>query len=191
MIRTARQYKQRMQEGFTLVELLVVVGIVAVMSSIVLVQFGAGNDDAELQSAESIVETDLRTILTWAQSGRKCCGGSAPNGYGIVYTIGDAGYDIYADFNGDHIYTSGGGSTDQIVEAVLFADQQITDVIVSNCIPQDMSSTYCDIFIDIPNGDVYTNGNRIADLRIILQHNTTGDTVNIVVDNTSGRINSL
>lgn len=177
------------QSGFTLIELIVVVGIVAVMSSLVLVQFGAGNNDAELQNAELLLETDLRTTLSWAQSGRKCCSGSAPNGYGVITTVGDAGYQIYAEFNGDNMYTSG-GSTDQIVETISFTDEQINDVVISDCIPLFGTTGYCDMYIDMPSGDIYTNGNQIADLAITLEHDSTGDTVVVVVDNTSASINS-
>ena len=175
-----------MQKGFTVIELLVVISMVAVMSLIVLVQFGSGNEGFALGSAEQLLKTDIRGALTWAQGGRTCCSDQVPDGYGVVLNIGDSTYDIYADLDGDQLYST---AADEIIESVDLEEEGAANVIISSCSPDDGSTTYCDIHFSVPSGNMYSTGDETTDTEIELTHSASGSTETMIVSVTTGNIN--
>lgn len=176
----------RSQRGFTVIELLVVIGMVAVMSLIVLVQFGAGNDAFALGNAEKLIKTDLRGALTWAQGGRTCCSDQVPYGYGVYFDIGDSTYQVYAELDDDQMYTSGG--LDEIIESVDLEEEGVADVTISSCTPDDGTGAYCDIYFSIPSGNMYSTGDEDSDTVVELMHSGTGGTETITIYAATGNV---
>lgn len=170
--------------GYTLVEMLLVIGVVAMLATIVTVQFVQTRQRLGLNSAQRVISADIRQALQWAQSGRTQ-GGSVPQGYGVVFTVGVSTYTVYASFDGDASFSS----ADTVVEVVdLPQGEQIPDVVVDGCVPLDASTNTCDLFIAGPSGTVYTNGKRVDDLNVVLRHLETGALLTVGVSLITGRI---
>lgn len=170
--------------GYTLVEMLLVIGVVAMLATIVTVQFVQTRQRMGLNGAQRVVSADVRQTLQWAQAGRTQ-GGVVPQGYGVVFTVGSPTYTVYASFDGDASFSG----ADTVVDAVdLLNDEQIDDVVVYGCAPLDTATNTCDLFIAGPSGTVYTNGKQVDDLKVVLQHLATGAQLPVSVSLSTGRI---
>ncbi len=170
--------------GYTLVEMLLVIAVVTLLATVVSVQFVQTRQRLGLNSAQRIVAADIRQVMQWAQSGRTE-GGAVPQGYGIVFTVGEAAYTVYASFDGDAVFSS----ADTVVETVdLAQNEQIADVVVDSCVPLDASTNTCDLFIAGPSAAVYTNGTQVNGLGVVLVHLETGTQLSVTVSQTTGRI---
>jgi prepilin-type N-terminal cleavage/methylation domain-containing protein len=95
--------------GFTLVELLVVIGIIAVISAIVFANYRQGERQFSLQRSSYSLVQDIRSAQNMAM-GARSVGGTVPEGYGVYFnsSLPDQ-YILFAD-NGDGLY--GAGDTD-------------------------------------------------------------------------------
>ena len=81
--------KSRIQKGFTLVELLIVVIILAILAAIVVPQFASSTDDAKLSSLDSNLATIRSSIeLYYHQHKGKYPGAGASNGGSCTATKG-------------------------------------------------------------------------------------------------------
>ncbi|MHA1481960.1 MAG: pilus assembly FimT family protein [Candidatus Heimdallarchaeaceae archaeon] len=107
------------EKGFTLLELLVVVGIIATLSSIVLGGYRAGEDKFALQRSANKLSQDLRRAENMAMMGNPApvnFGEIFPSGgYGFYFDVatstGAAGYyTFFCDCNNNVEYESGGAS---------------------------------------------------------------------------------
>ncbi|MFH1207286.1 MAG: prepilin-type N-terminal cleavage/methylation domain-containing protein [Patescibacteria group bacterium] len=75
----------RHQKGFTIAELLVVMAIIGLMTTLVLVNFQAGRRSTELRSAATKLLQDIRLAQSYTIAGNSisyCQGGSTANEYG-------------------------------------------------------------------------------------------------------------
>jgi prepilin-type N-terminal cleavage/methylation domain-containing protein len=175
--------------GFTVVEILVVIGIVGLLALVVVLQFIGTNRNYGMENAESIVRADLRRAIILSTTGKICCvANQTPEGYGIVFTPGETAYRIYADVDGDHLYAST-GSDEVIQEVDLEADELIDRVVIQSCSPALVLDGPCDFFVDAPGGIMYTNAELTTNLTVLLQQQDTEETISITVDLTSGQVN--
>ena len=78
------------EKGFTLLELVVVVGIIATLSSIVLGGYRTGEDKFSLQRSANKLSQDLRMAETMAMTGK-----ASPPFFGEIFPSG--GYGFYFD----------------------------------------------------------------------------------------------
>lgn len=90
--------RNRYTTGFTLIELMVVVGIIGLISAIVLATLNAPRD----KSKDAAVKADLRTILTQSQiyfgdHGNKYNDGSTPIAAGATCPTGAAPTTMFTD----------------------------------------------------------------------------------------------
>ena len=120
-----------MKSGFTLIELIVVLGVVALVSTIAFTTLKTGGETLALDRASHRLAQDLRRAAQMALRGEVfTCpnAGDTVAGYGIRFdksgsTIARC-YLIYADCTNDAVYTGpncatgGAGSTDGIVETI-------------------------------------------------------------------------
>ena len=107
------------EKGFTLLELLVVVGIIATLSSIVLGGYRTGEDKFALQRSANKLSQDLRRAENMAMMGNP-----APSNFGEIFPSGGYGfyfdaatstgavgyYTFFCDCNDNAYYESSGAS---------------------------------------------------------------------------------
>lgn len=92
--------------GFTLVELLVVISIIAVISAIVFANYRQGEKQFSLQRSAYKLTQDIRRAQNMAMASREV-GGAVPEGYGIyLNTTNPTQYILFAD-EGNGLYGSG------------------------------------------------------------------------------------
>ena len=101
-------------KGFTLLELIVVVGIIATLSSIVLGGYRTGEDKFSLQRSAHKLSQDLRRAENMAMTGK-----SAPitfgeifpsGGYGFYFAEGVSSYIFFCDCNNNAEYEASGSA---------------------------------------------------------------------------------
>lgn len=104
------QKTRNSEKGFTLVEVLTTVFIIAIISSIVLINYRQSNRQFALQRTATKLAQDIRKAQQMAMSATTClpCGGIVPSGgYGIYFNSATNGkYFLYADSDGNLKYTS-------------------------------------------------------------------------------------
>ncbi|MFC1597910.1 hypothetical protein ACFL2M_00040 [Patescibacteria group bacterium] len=173
--------------GYTVVEFAVVVGVVAVLSTLVLIQFTRTTATSELSSAKSVITADVRKVVTWAQAGKvEAVTGKVPNGYGIFYPMGGPTYSIYAEMDGNRRFDTV-SSSDLVVEEVdLAQDELIADVLLTTCLP---GGSKCDLFVESKSMKIYADADRVTDLELNFTHGGSGDSETVTVDLISGQIN--
>ncbi len=173
--------------GYTLVEMLMVIAIIGVLTTIVFVNFTGLRSEEELESASKVMAAEVRQVTTWSQTGKlEETTGLLPEGYGIVVQPGTDQYSLYAEFDGDFSYQATG--SDLLIETVTLSGDELIDTVeFSSCTP---TSPYCDLFTRIYSGEVYTAGSQVDDFEIVLEHTVSGDQLTVMVDRVSGAVNA-
>ena len=114
---------QKRDIGFTLVELLVSFAVIAVLATIVFVNFRSGNDILALERSAQKVVQDVRRTAGFALQGDQLvtCGSGTLSAYGIYIQEGGGSYIIFANCNGTDKegYDSG---QDTLIETVTLED---------------------------------------------------------------------
>jgi prepilin-type N-terminal cleavage/methylation domain-containing protein len=128
-----------MKKGFTLTELLVVIFIISLLTSISFPFYRTAQKQYILKSAAQKLAQDIRRAQEMAISARICgpCGNKVPPGYGIYLQQGNTSYLIYADTNpaqGNEIYDGG----DVIIETISFEG----GVFIKNVNPSSLSINF-------------------------------------------------
>ncbi|MCD6435017.1 MAG: prepilin-type N-terminal cleavage/methylation domain-containing protein [Clostridiales bacterium] len=90
--------------GFTLVELMVSVAIIAIISAMTLVNFRSTNNSAASSMAVQKLASDIRMVQGWALSLKDFNGSSPDGGWGIRFLKGKGSYIIFADIDGSKKY---------------------------------------------------------------------------------------
>jgi prepilin-type N-terminal cleavage/methylation domain-containing protein len=94
-----------MNKGFTLVELLAVISILVLITSITLSNYKAGDQSMSLERAAHKLSLDLRRAQGMAVSVNSF-EGEYPFGYGIYVNLNEAdSYIIFADLDNDNFYS--------------------------------------------------------------------------------------
>lgn len=104
------------QKAFTMIELLITMGVIALFTSLFFVDYGAGSNSLALERVVKKTAQDLRKTQEMAMSAT--IGETNTNGYGIYFdkTSGnEKKYIIYSNTNSNMYYESG---TDTIKETV-------------------------------------------------------------------------
>lgn len=170
-----------MRKGFTLIELLIVITLIGGISIAIVSQMSGSTDEYDLESALVVASADIRQIIVWAQTGRVCCEGDpnqeVPTGYGIYFATGQDSYVLYADNDGDKVYDTG-----EAFKTVDFsATERIENVEVYAC-------NQCDIYADVPTGQIYTDGDQNTNANIEIRNTASGDSNIISVNVNSGQV---
>lgn len=170
-----------MKKGFTLIELVVVMALIGGISVAIVSQFAGSTDEYDLDSALIAVSADIRQIVVWSQTGRVCCDGdpnpSVPTGYGVYFSTGQDSYVLYADDDGDKVYDS--GEEFEIVDFSATEGIQNTEIYACN---------QCDIYADVPTGQIYTDGDQSKNANIEIRNTASGNSDVISVNVNSGQV---
>ena len=102
--------------GFTLVELLVVSGIVALLTALVIPGWRAGEGSLAVQRTAAKISQDIRRTIELSLHAKSYdCEAGAITGYGLYVTSNSTSYTIFADCNNNQRYDS---ASDGPVETV-------------------------------------------------------------------------
>lgn len=139
--------------GFTLVEVLVVMFIIAMLSSILVVNWRKNEKRYQLQRAAQEVVQNLRKAQSMALAGKNLCDQAlpcVPENYGVFFGKTDVfSYVIFSDKNGNEKY--GGGESTELVERIdLDSGMEIS-------LSKDL-----DVVFLVPDGFITINGQPVT-----------------------------
>ncbi len=168
-----------MKKGFTIIELLVALGVFVVVTAMVVANFRAGGRSDELRIAAETLISNLRKAQNMSLAGQLTNGVSPPGGYGVYFKLSDADrYIIFSDLDGDLGYTAG----EALLDGTIILPK---DIRISNIQPAAVSSA----IFKPPKPVIYINGGiSEATLSVTLQHNLSGKTRTVTVKRISGQI---
>ncbi len=181
------------QRGFTLVEMLVVIFIISLLSSLLIASYRTGQKQYALDAAAQKLVSDLRRVQSMAMSGSMVVpeSGGAPQqyrAYGIGLKKGDAQYAIFADSkNDDCLDTMTGNPSlrDTVIETVkLPPNVTIAAINPSTAPPSILSICYLP-----PDPTTYFVGARTSPQATIkLQYGSDASLVKTITVNLSGAV---
>lgn len=104
------------ETGFTLTELLVVIFIIILMTSIVLANYRRGEESLALERATHKLAQDLRRTAEMAVGGKEnpLTGEFPAGGWGLYFSGPDSSYILFADNNGNFQYDAGDTSIETL-----------------------------------------------------------------------------
>lgn len=103
-----------MKKGFTIIEILVVIGIITLLTAIILPHYRAGEHQFALQRSAHQLAQDLRRAKEMAMSAQEFQGAIPGGGFGIYLEREDKDYLLYADINGNQRFDGGDGQVEII-----------------------------------------------------------------------------
>lgn len=143
------------KSGFTIVELVVIIGIVGFMSAFVVLGQNQGSDQRKLILEVRRLSQDLRKAQNFATSSitHNCgSGGIKVTPFGIILDAGTPDrYWLVADCDEDKVYDNDG--TDKIVSFYVFSSS-----VINNLIPKKVPQNTLEVFFAPPNPDTHING---------------------------------
>lgn len=153
--------------GFTLVELLVVAGVVVFLLVITIPLYRVGESQSNLQRASHRLAQDIRRAQEMAVSAQEFQGQPVPGGYGVHFEIALNSYILFADKTENQMYNAEAG--EKVEEAELEKGVKITG----------LSSLPLDIVFAPPDPEVFiTAGTGEASIELDLQGQKQRITVN-------------
>ena len=169
----------KMKRGFTIIELLVSLGIFVIITTMVVANFRAGSRSDELKIAADALSSDLRRAQNMALAGQEVNGVTPTGGYGVYFDLGEPGhYIIFADANDNQKYDVGEDLSDGKI--VLARDVRITGIQ-----PLVTSS----VVFKPPKPTIYINGDAAESiLAVTIKHSLSGKEKKVVINRVSGRI---
>lgn len=193
--------------GFTLIEMLISLGIFAVVTGLVMANFRVGQQGDELRVAARLLESRLRRAQTSAMSGQTvfvckggvddlktclsgdsadCPGGTCertvPRGYGVHFAPSDDPRNLiyFADTDGDRAYDAGEDISPYSVSSGAFVE-------LSAVTP--LSAGALDVVFVPPKPSIYINGATDSVLATItLRHTSTNAERSVTVNRASGQV---
>ena len=178
--------------GFTLIELIITVSIIALITGIFLANYYGGESQSQLLNATSALMRDLRLAQTKGAA-NVSYGSDVPGSWGISLTTASSSYVLFADLNNNHIYN---GATESIT---LKGGKTISlpeGVVISSIKLEGASSSYNKVYITFyyDNGvlKTYLNNNNLQfmlPVEVTLEDANTGATKTVTI-NAVGLISS-
>jgi prepilin-type N-terminal cleavage/methylation domain-containing protein len=174
------QHKRFASNGFTLVEMLVVMFIIAIISLLILTNYRSGQKAYALSQASQKVVSDLRRAQNMAMSGKKSVTETIYD-YGIHFDASSSYYTIFADkqVNNERYNSS--------------LDAQIEKIDLTNSIKiktVSPNSSGLDIVFEPPNPKTYINKTATGPATITLQYGDDASLTRTVTVTTAGLVYS-
>lgn len=162
--------------GFTVIELLVVISIIAILTTAVTINFKAQREQQELLASSSDVISRLREVQSNLLAGKVIPGGTvSAKAYQINFTASGSTFDI--------LYNTGSATT--TLETVkLSKNIAVKQVLVGGTAQSPVS-----VYLRAPFGKmtvVGTGTNQI--LQIDLEHQKSSAVRSVIMDGISGRV---
>jgi len=141
------------QKGLSLIELMVVISIVGIASSIVITQYSNKRDSKALFLGAKQVVNDVRMAQNYAFSTLDFGGVNPSGGYGIRFSKNSNSYVIFGDKNNDQARKTDGSED--------FQTMNLPDGVTVQSLKIDtVDADPVDVVFTSPYGEVYINGNN-------------------------------
>lgn len=173
--------------GYTLIELLIVVGVIAVLSTIVIFRFSSVDQFAAVNNAASTITHDIRQVVTNAEQGR-LLNSSAVLGYGIHFQYPDNNthYILYANPIGVSAMQFTDGVSIIIADRDFIATESLPSIEITAC-----DSTPCDLFLPTDQRTIFLGGTAATqDLKLNIQNKKTKEERVLVFDYRTSQVNA-
>ena len=164
-------------EGFTLIELIIVMAIMGIMFAVTVPQYSKIRDSKALSLGEEQVVNDIRMVQNYAYSILKSDDSFPVGGYGINFSNNSSEYIIFADKDGDMEYDG----VSEIFERIkLPRDVEIVSLKVDSTEEVD---GVVDLVFTPPYGKVFIDKNNkitgnFIDLEIVISNDSGSKTIN-------------
>jgi type II secretory pathway pseudopilin PulG len=160
--------------GFTLVDLIISIGIFGVITAMVMVNYRAGNRNDTVRQSASISASVLRRAQTMTLTGALTAGVFPQGGYGVRFDEADNNTMIlFADIDGNFAYTP---VTDTDIETINLPGNAVFE---SN---EDAGSTgSLDVVFSPPDADAYFDGLTSSNSKQISFSARSSDAATIVI----------
>jgi prepilin-type N-terminal cleavage/methylation domain-containing protein len=170
---------QKINKGFTLVEMLVSVSIIGVMSTIFLVNYHSTNKRSELILTSQQLAGDIRMAQNHSLGSKEYGAGNIPTGgWGFYVNKANSDYLIFADNNGNYSFDVGEDNTSMGAQKIDFPSRiGVKDILVNGV---DVNSVSV-VFLP-PNPKTYINGSDSAIVSIILEEDVSSSTSTVEVN---------
>lgn len=205
------------RRGFTLAELLVSVAIMAVISTIAVVDLRRSAEHDELATAVRVMQSDVSGLQSEALAATNIafcqdalanwivcsngtsdcavpasCAAAAPGGVGVTFNVGSSTYDLYAVHDADASNWTQ-TSAKQVFMTRSFAQSGAPDVVIQSVTPSGPTTGRSDVLFRRQQGGMEINKTCAicaadATLDVTLEQTQTHETESIHLDSISGRV---
>jgi len=97
----------RIIRGFTLIELMIVVSIIAIVVTVSLAGYSGSEKKTNLDSGIRILEANLNVARNNFLNGLRYAGAPSAGGWGIHFDVATSTYTLFADTNNNGVYDAG------------------------------------------------------------------------------------
>jgi len=168
------------KSGFTLIEIVVTLAIIAIIFTIAANGFNRSNSDTNVRAAAETLTSDLRTAALYALNSEQFQL-QTPYGWGVYFDLGANTYTIFADLDNDKSYDT----NEKFKSVVLTKNISISAVCFSAC-----GTINGSVDFSIPNVTPYYDNIQITnatnDLTIDLTDAVTSTTKVVAVNSFGG-----
>ena len=138
-----RKFPRKLRNGFTLLEIIVVISIITLFTTLLLANYRGGEKQLALLRSSHKLAQDLRVAQEMAMSSKKFNGVVPEGGYGIYFTEDQNSYILFADC-GDEPDKKYSGANEKVRDLFLESGIKISklDVIDSSSDYSSLSITF-------------------------------------------------
>jgi len=173
--------------GFTLIEMLVVLFVVAVISSLLIASYRTGQKQYALDEAAQNLVSDLRLVQSMAMSGTGIY--QSYYNYGIYFKKNASSYQLFGDKDNDCFYTSTGNPNQR--DTVIETTQLPQNVIIAQVSPA-VTPPGLHVCFAPPAPTTYfnqvNNPSSVPQASITIQYGSDAALVKTVIINSAGAV---
>lgn len=210
MLALKRNHTSFRSAGFTVIELMIAISVMAVISTMMVISFRAGKARDELKTGGQLLASFMQQSQTYALAGRTFDdSGVVPFAWGVSFDVANNNVFVFGD-NGDYLfnddselwqqqfYSQGCGCTE---DHIVLADYNVEFDEAASCMDNGSgagcesgsSRPQMDISFALPVGSRHIDGNftpNVGQIRLVLIHDKLpGKSLTVSVNGVSGRVN--